>query len=532
MSGPLAPRRIGVSRGFRLAWTALLLIATTAPYVVAWLRTPPGAVFTWILPPYPEDSLAYQAWVRQAMDGQLLFSLKYTAQPHTGFLFQPFFLLAGWLARGTGWSPGLTLLVLKTVGVALFLHVFFAFLAFLRMPRARAHLASVLLGTSSGLGGLCAWTLGSDHLARALGTQPPADLWLVDLTTWWALEWNPLFPYSLSLIVGSVHALWAAFRRPGLVAGLRAGALVAVLALVHPYQVPLLYALGLLLAVLWRTRARLVVLAAFFGVSGPVVAFSALQSARHPLLAQHALAGRMESPGLFPLLLGLGLPLALAIAGLRRDVRRIRVYAPLVLWIGLALGLAYAPWWFQRKLLFGLSVPLCIWAAWAWDRLRLGGARTAAILALAATTPIHLLQVQFRDLASARGPASPYAVSPDLAAALTFLRVQVPHDEVVLATFETSRLIPAWAGQPVIWGHWAQSVDLATRREEMRRALHPGGRVAPALRAEAFWSSGARWVVVDTLLRDAFSGAEPPWFTATTRVVFEQGDVQVRQRSP
>lgn len=532
MSSPRRPRRIGVSRGFRLAGTALLLIATTAPYVVAWLRTPPGAVFTWILPPYPEDSLAYQAWVRQAMDGHLLFSLKYTAQPHAPFLFQPFFLLAGALARATGWSPGLTLLVLKTVGVALFLHVFFAFLAFLRMPRARAHLAAVLVGTSSGVGGLCAWTLGADGVARALGTQPPADLWLVDLTTWWALEWNPLFPYSLSLIVGAVQALWATFRRPALAAGLRAGALVAVLALVHPYQVPLLYALGLLLAALWWKRTQLAALAAFFAVSGPVVAFSALQSARHPLLAQHALAGRMESPGVLALLLGLGLPLLLAVAGLRRDVRRVRVYAPLALWIGLALGLAYAPWWFQRKLLFGLSVPLCIWAAWAWDRRRLGGVRTVAILALSATTPLHLVQGQFRDLAAAGGPASPYVVSPDLAAALTFLRVQVPRDEVVLATFETSRLIPAWSGQPVIWGHWAQSVDLAARRAEMRRALQAGGRLEPAARAEAFWAAGARWVVVDDLMREAFGGAEPPWFTAATRVVFARGAVQVRQRVP
>src|SRR5512135_1909724 len=61
----------------RLLWCALLLLTT--------------------LPPYPEDSLAYLAWERQAMSGAWLFGMKYTALPHAPFLFQPFFLVVGLL---------------------------------------------------------------------------------------------------------------------------------------------------------------------------------------------------------------------------------------------------------------------------------------------------------------------------------------------------------------------------------------------------------------------------------------------------
>ena len=507
-----------------------MLLLTTLPYLVAWQQVPAGHVFTWILPPYPEDGLAYQAWVRQALDGHLLFQLKYTAQPHAPFLFQPFFLVAGLLARLTGGSPGLVLLVLKCAGVILFLQIFFNFTAFLRLPRAQAQLAAVLLGVSSGLGALCAWTIGVDALAPVLGNRPPADLWLVDLTTWWALEWNPLFPYSLALILGAVQAIWAGFRRPRWGIGLLAGGLVALLTFVHPYHIPFLYGFQLLLCALWWRRASWRMVLPFFAVSLPVVAFSAWQSAQLPLLAQHAITGRMESPPVLSLLLGLGLPLALAVAGLRLDVRRLKAHAPLVLWIALALVLAYAPLWFQRKLVFGLQIPLCIWAAWGLSRGVRPHALAGLLAACAVTTPVYLLAVQFHGLRADGGPGSAYEIDNDLAAALDYLRDHTRRDETVIATYETSRLIPARSGNTAIWGHWAQSVDQAERREQMQVALTPDPRRTGAERAAAFWNSGARLVLVDPLLRARFGGPEPDWLTTETTVVFEQGAVQVRRR--
>src|ERR1700691_1118397 len=80
-------------RGFRTGWTAFMVLATSIPYLLNWRDTPPGRLYTWILPPYPEDSFAYQAWAQQAAHGALLFRDKYTALPHAAFLFHPFFLV-------------------------------------------------------------------------------------------------------------------------------------------------------------------------------------------------------------------------------------------------------------------------------------------------------------------------------------------------------------------------------------------------------------------------------------------------------
>src|SRR5882672_71717 len=105
-------RRLTAPRGqvspdqFRWAWTAFVVAATSAPYLLNALSTPAGHRYTWIVPPYPEDSFAYLAWSRQAAHGSLLFKLKYTALPHAPFLFHPFFLLCGWISALCGCDLG------------------------------------------------------------------------------------------------------------------------------------------------------------------------------------------------------------------------------------------------------------------------------------------------------------------------------------------------------------------------------------------------------------------------------------------
>ena len=514
----------GAGRAFSLWWTVLMLLASAVPVLVAWRATPDGHAFTWNLPPYPEDSLSYQAWTRQAMNGHLLFKLKYTAQPHAPFLFQPFFLAAGLLARVAACSPGLALFILKCVGVAVFWGTFFRFLAFLRLPRGRARLASLLLGLSSGLGAPCAWLLGP-------GGAGSADLWLVDLTTCWSLEWNAVFPWSLAMILGAVHLLWAGYRRPTVARGVQAGLLTGVLAFVHPYHVPFLALFAGAGALLIRRRGGWKVALPFAAIALPLAVAAALPAWRHPLLAQHAATGRMPTPPLLPLLLGLGVPFGLALAGLGANTRRLRSHAPLAAWIALSLALSFAPLWFQRKLLFGLQIPVSIWAACALTCVVHSRAVAAALIALSLCTPPFLLHSQLRTLRDSRGDADPFTVAPDLASALAYLRDHVDPDETVVASYETSRLIPALAGQTVLWGHWAQSVDLAARREEMDEALRTPRRPHDR-RAAAFWASGARYALTDPTLLGETAGTIPTWLAADTRVLFQRGAVCVLERIP
>lgn len=100
-------------RVFRWGWTIFMVAITTIPYLLNFAATPAGYRYTWILPPYPEDSFGYMVWSQQAARGALLFKVKYTALPQKAFLFHPFFLVCGWLSRLIGGNIGITHLLVK-----------------------------------------------------------------------------------------------------------------------------------------------------------------------------------------------------------------------------------------------------------------------------------------------------------------------------------------------------------------------------------------------------------------------------------
>ena len=138
---------------FRLGWTAFVVVATSVPYLLNWFSTPAGHQYTWILPPYPEDSFGYMAWAQQAAHGAWLFKIKYTALPHDGFLFHPLFLICGWLSALFSCDIGIVFWAMKAIGVALFMVTFYRYLDYLGLSEIQSVVASILVGVSSGFEG-------------------------------------------------------------------------------------------------------------------------------------------------------------------------------------------------------------------------------------------------------------------------------------------------------------------------------------------------------------------------------------------
>src|SRR6202011_2838235 len=170
-------RQKGIS-AFRIAWTAFVVVAISAPYVFNWLATPAGYHYTWIVPPYPEDSFGYIAWAQQAAHGAWLFKIKYTALPHSAFLFNPFFLLCGWISALLRLDIGIVFLVVKAIGAVLLLATFYRYTDYLRLNPTQSVAAAILLGVSSGFGGILAVfdSINSPSIF-------PADLWMPELST-------------------------------------------------------------------------------------------------------------------------------------------------------------------------------------------------------------------------------------------------------------------------------------------------------------------------------------------------------------
>ena len=505
-------------RAFRWLWTTFIVLATSFPYLWNFAFTPPGHRYTWILPPYPADSFGYMAWSQQAANGALLFKVKYTALPQSAFLFHPFFLICGWLTRLLGCDVGIIHLAVKEIGVVLFFLAFYRYTDYLRLNGFQSLVGSVLVGISSGVGGLIG-LLGAANRFSIV----PADVWMPEVSTYWSLLWNPLFPYSLLLILLTIYYSdrgTRESRRADLwIAGLAAG----VLALLHPYSQPLLLAFTLCIVLVRRRRSDwLGYLLRYFAASLPFLIYVMLLSVFQPVIAQHSSQGAMRSPDISAYVLGFGLPLLIWALGFTAESGRwMKQYWQVVLWFVLALGLSYFPWWFQRKLIFGAHIPLCVLAAISFDlvlarysslRVRkwLLAAAVLTLLPLLASTSIYLLVSERREL---RGDAGDdYFMSSEMANGLKVLKQSSKPDEIVFATPATSSFIPAFSGNTVVWGHWAMAVDYSERKDWYAKLFNTYQNWDDEKRSSAFWGSGIEYIFADSYLKKSIEQDPIKWY--------------------
>jgi hypothetical protein len=509
---------------FRWGWTAFMLLTTSVPYLIFWFQTPADHRYSWILPPYPEDSFGYMAWSQQAAHGSLLFRMKYTGLPQSSFLFQPFFLVCGWISRLFGCDIGIVHWALKAVGVVLFFVAFYKYTDWLELSRFRSIVASVLVGISSGVGGLFAF-FGLVDRWRIV----PADLGMPEMSTYWSLLWNPLFPCSLTLIMLIIYWLDRGTRNARKINFWLGGFATGVLALIHPYALPMLFAYAVILTLARRGPNALGFLFRFFLASFPFVLYVALVSTLQPLVSRHSARGEMKSPGLLDYLLGFGLPLLICAAGLTvKPGQWLKRYWQLVLWFLLCLGFAFLPFWFQRKLIFGAHIPLCILAAISldliltrvsWLRSRNWASVSAAIFLspLLIATPVYQLLNASREVR--RNAGGSYYISNEMLEGLKFLEDHSRPNQIVFATYATSRLIPAFSGNTVLWGHWAMSVDLEERRKWNAQLFDDNPNWQDPRRSDDFWRTGIQYIFADGDLRNSIEQNPNMW-----RVILSDAD--------
>jgi hypothetical protein len=484
---------------FRRIWTAFIVAATTVPYLLNAWTTPAGYHYTWISPPYPGDSFGYMAWAQQAAHGAWLFKIKYTALPHDAFLFHPFFLVCGWISALFSCEIGIVFVFAKALGSVLLLAIFFRYEDYLRLNPTQSIAAAILLGISSGFGGImavCGWTNSPSIY--------PADLWMPEVSTFWSLLGNPLFPWSLSLMLLSIY--WfdrgtAEKRYSDLwFSGLAAG----VMTLIHPYAAPLLFTMAAFIAVVRRKSGALGYLVRYFAAAAPFAIYVVVASRSNALVAKHSIIGEMKSPPLVGYLLGFGLPLLFFLIGsaLTRG-KLVKRFWQLVVWLLLSILLAYLPFWFQRKLVFGAHIALSLLVAVAFDfvlskwstartRRAVTIAAAAVFLPLLSATPIYLLANQYQQVKANVGGA--YFVNNEVIDGLKVLQQRSRPEDVVFATFATSRLIPAVSGNTVLWGHWAMSVDYPERQTWVANIFNAQ---SDDNLAQQFWRNDIQFVFAD-----------------------------------
>ncbi|NNN04694.1 MAG: hypothetical protein HKL90_02210 [Elusimicrobia bacterium] len=522
---------IGAPTSFRFFWTSFILFLATAPYFINAYRTSPGYTYDWMIPPYPVDTHAYRAWARQAYDGHWLFTLKFTALHNPRIIFLPFFLVAGLLAKISGADIGLVFLLMKSLGIVVFFASFFRLLRHFRLSPLQSIAASIFVGVSAGLGG---WTptLFPEGLSR---NWTPVDLWLVDSNTFWCLLWNPLYPFSLALMLMSL--IWAdesvsSGKKP---TAWLSGACLGALALIHPYPLVVLYPLLTIICIARRPKDWQPFWFRIIGASLPSSIYVAAVAIFDPMLRRHNALGTADAITPFAYLSGLGFLPWLTAAGAIQEKKFFRRYWPLLSWIGISAVLSYSSIWFQTKYIFGAHVALCVLAGAAtepilsslgWKPRPAAACVALLLLAMPYTLTIHLRE----SLAmAAQNIGEDYYLSPEMKQALQYLEAHSSHSAVVFADPQTSAKVCAFAGNTVMWGHWAQAVDFEERQGWMRNIFSLGSGLNDAERLRLFWNSGVDYLFLDGRWRQGFKTAPAAGLLQEAKKIFENSEVSIYQ---
>jgi arabinosyltransferase C len=185
--------------------------------------------------------MVYAAWMRQAIDGRLLFDNRFAVEPQPGLTVHMYFWLLGLIAKviGIPWAAFLT----RIAFTVLFVVLLDRFVRQLALGEFAHRLALVLTVFGGGLGFLV-WhdfgllTVKPGPFNDLLGSRLPNDVWQPEGYVFPSMLTNSLFMVSLCLILGVLHCVLRAKTdtRAVLPGFLCLGALMNV----HSYDVLLL----------------------------------------------------------------------------------------------------------------------------------------------------------------------------------------------------------------------------------------------------------------------------------------------------
>ncbi|MBI4426133.1 MAG: hypothetical protein HY567_01005 [Candidatus Kerfeldbacteria bacterium] len=478
-------------------WLVLMSLVIVAvanvPLLLGFLTTPSGTVYTGIDSTAPGDVNVYLSYLEQARQGNLVFRDLFTTESQTGTLFNPFWLVLGWLGGSIGLPPLATYLLARLVlGFLLLLVIYWAASFFFTDVRHR-RLAWLLASVAGGVGAWAAPFIEA-HFGNSLpGGAWPMDLWVSEAFTWLSLHHSPHFLAASILIVVTVVILIRVAEAGQWRRGWLAGATMAVLFSFHPFHVvslALVTAGLLLVVVLTETKRFWPVLGGYtlaWLVAAPMVGYQAWSALRDPVGAGRAAQNILPTTWPWVTVVSYGFLLVAAVVGAvmlwRGGPLRRRL---LVAWGAAHLVAIYAPVFFNRRLTHGLNIVLALLAApavlglfdWLKRQSSLKKFHEAVALSLFVVLfGLSPLWVYGQDLSFLldRGRNFPYYfyLSTDYRDAFVWLRQNTPLKSVVLSSDITGNFVPAWAGRTAVIGHNVETLEFSRKRQELQQFFDP-----------------------------------------------------------
>ena len=533
---------VAALRDVWLIWFALSVL-TTLPYLAASLRTPSDYEFSGVLTAY-DDTFTYFAWMRQGADGQLLMCDPFTSEPQRCEFFLPLWSILGLISRATHLPIPVTFHTARLLAALVMLIVARVVACAVITSRTRVQYSLWLYVMSGGLGWLVyAWKSGGD-LFGAVEASGSADLNLPEAIAFRSVFSQVHFTVGVVLVCGAIMLFFNALIEKKPSRGLLAGALVSLLAVVHPYMVFVVCAVAgvALVASPWLRNERNAAPLNFHPTVGTAVAFAAgtlpgvtyafYLNRSNEVLREWLRVTDTFSPPPLEYVLGFGIVWALATAGFRLMWNRRLPYGRLLLiWAVVQAAMLYVPLSIQRRFIEGLQLPLAIAAAaalfWIARKAFKGPAARRAFLfcsiVFASLTNVGFLIGQM----TARGPGSGSADSrryldADLVRASDWLRENGDPEAVLFSSYLTGNVAPSLTGLRVFLGHYAQTLHSDEKGGQVT-AFYTNA-MSDQFATKLFAEHRVRYVIYGPFERRLSSTfVAPEWL----RLVHRAGDVEL-----
>jgi hypothetical protein len=485
-----------------LVWTMLaLILASNLPYLVAWAATPADAHFTGLVF-NPQDGHSYIAKMRQGFEGSWRFHLPFTPERSPGAYVYLYYLWLGHLARWTGLPIIVVFHGARILGSIAMLVGTYALASHFSDREQERGTMFLLTSLGSGLG----WLVGTAGIQTA-------DLWVAEAFPSYSLMANAHFSLAIALMAGiavcglRVTALTTIERHQAIKWPWGLGMILAAVLLggIQPFGlVPVFGGLGIMLvtralrerSIPWQAGIW-VIGAAIIALPNPLYMQMAIRS--DPVLATWNAQNTTPSPPLWDWVLSYGLLLVLALFGAAMAARRGSDSDFLLVgWVVVTLVGMILPLPLQRRLSIGLGVPIGLLAGIGWSRVvrtkiqpRRRSLWGGLVLAFSALTTIFLIVM----VSSAGLSGEPwFYLSSGEWEAFRWLREEARSEAVVLCAPQTGTFVPAWAGQPVVYGHPFETLNAERRKEQVE--AYWGGAMRPAEQERFLENHRVRYVLV------------------------------------
>ncbi|MFA6043097.1 MAG: hypothetical protein WCV85_04820 [Patescibacteria group bacterium] len=382
---PILPSIPKAERPFAFWIATAAIILGVLPLVLGalWLRK--GDVFMGFSTLAPSDTNVYFSMMEQARTtGHVFFTNVFTPEAQRYAFFQPLWAILGFLA-GVFHLPNAILFHLVKIFLAgIFLWIAYKALLLFIEKSLQRRIAFVALAFGMGLGGYVSPFLHLTSLQELL-TKNPVDMWVSEAFTFTTLLHSPLFIISQILLLLTFLFAVRDEQSPGTVPHFIFAGLTALLGILHPYDLPVIFCVLIILPfvrILYdrafsiaKAKRSIVRLAIMGLVTAGIGAYFIAVYQIEPALGGWAKQNITTSPPIWNYCIGYGFLLVFAVWGWLRVVRLPRSLPMLFLlaWAPMHAFLLYVPVQIQRRFTNGLHIVFAILASFAlvflWEQI-------------------------------------------------------------------------------------------------------------------------------------------------------------------